>query len=89
MAVKWQVKSEEVHHSRATWNGDKPKDGGRALLLEAFDWVRANKEPGRMIIDFGTGGSVSALEFEQRERVPSPPFEFETDGNEEPPETLQ
>ena len=73
MPVTWKVKSEEVHRSRATWNGDKPKDGGKALLLEAFDWVRANRQSGRMIVDFGTGGSVSALEFEQRKTI-SPPF---------------
>jgi hypothetical protein len=73
MAVTWKVKSEEVHRSRATWNGDKPRDGGKALLLEAFDWVRANRQAGRMTVDFGIGGSVSALEFEQRESI-APPF---------------
>jgi hypothetical protein len=35
MAVSWQVKSETVHHSKATWVGSKPRDGGFALLKEA------------------------------------------------------
>ena len=72
MSVAWFVKSEIVHHSRASWEGAKPKDGGRSLLLEMFEWIRENKTPGRMIVDFGTGGSVSCAEFEQRERTETP-----------------
>ena len=72
MAVEWYVKSEIIHHSKAAWVGAKPKDGGRSLLLEMFEWIRENKTPGRMIVDFGTGGSVSCAEFEQKEPTASP-----------------
>lgn len=78
MSVRWTVRSEEVHRSTATWMGEKPRDGGKALLLEAFDFIHENKQPGRMIVDFGTGGSVSRLEYEQKESVPSPALVEET-----------
>jgi hypothetical protein len=79
MSTRWTVRSEEVHRSKAIWVGDKPRDGGKALLDEAFNFVRANQTPGRLIVDFGTGGSISQLEFEQKERIPSPVADFETE----------
>ena len=84
MSVRWSVRSEEVHRSKATWIGDKPKDGGKSLLDEAFNFVRTNKQPGRLIVDFGTGGSISMLEFEQKERIPSPVAEYDTSPEDEP-----
>jgi hypothetical protein len=75
MAVSWQVKSETVHHSKATWVGSKPRDGGFALLKEAFEWIRDNRTPGKLVVNFGTGGSVSDLEFEQREAAVTPEAE--------------
>ena len=83
MSVRWSVKSEEVHRSRASWVGEKPRDGGKALLDEAFNFVRKNKQPGRLVVDFGIGGSISMLEFEQKERIPSPVAEFDSDDDEE------
>ncbi|MDE2099395.1 MAG: hypothetical protein KGL39_19240 [Patescibacteria group bacterium] len=77
MAVEWTVKSETVHHSKAQWVGVKPKDGGLQFLLETFEWIRENRTPGRLVVHFGTGGSVSSLEFEQREYAVTP--EAETD----------
>lgn len=82
MGVRWTVRSEEVHHSKATWVGEKPRDGGKILLLEAFDFVRTNKTPGRLIVDFGPGGAISVLEFEQKERIPSPVAEYDSDDEE-------
>ena len=72
MSVRWSVKSEEVHRSKAIWVGEKPKDGGKRLLDEAFNFIRKNRQPGRLIVDFGIGGSLSTLEFEQKERIASP-----------------
>lgn len=72
MSVEWNVKSEIVHHSRASWSGPKPKDGGFALLKEAFDWIRDNRTPGKLVVNFGTGGSASDLEFIQSEPTPTP-----------------
>lgn len=79
MSVRWSVRSEEVHYSTATWVGLKPADGGKSLLDEAFDFVRANKQAGRLVVDFGLGGSISRLVYEQKERVPSPAVEFDAD----------
>lgn len=72
MTVEWNTRSETVHHSKATLVGSKPKDGGFALIKEAFEWIRANRTPGRLVVNFGTGGSASDLTFEQREPAVTP-----------------
>jgi len=79
MSVRWTVKSKEVHTSKATWIGEKPKDGGIALLLEALQWARENKQTGQMTLNLGTGGSISDLTFTQSEEVPSPAAEFDAE----------
>ena len=79
MAVRWTVRSKEVHTSKAIWIGEKPKDGGVSLLLEALTWARSNKQSGKMTLNLGTGGSISDLEFEQTEVVPSPVAEFDAE----------
>lgn len=79
MSVRWTVRSKEVHTSKAIWIGEKPKDGGLSLLMEALTWAKANKQAGRLTLDLGTGGSISNLEFEQSELVPSPVAEYDTD----------
>ena len=79
MAVRWTVRSKEVHISKATWIGLKPKDGGVSLLLEALAWARENKQEGQMTLTLGIGGSIRDLTFEQTEAVPSPVEEFDTD----------
>ena len=79
MAVRWTVKSKEVHTSKAIWIGEKPRDGGESLVLEALRWARENKQPGQVVINLGTGGSVSDLQFVQSEDVPSPVAELDTD----------
>lgn len=75
MPVEWNTKSETVHHSKATLVGTKPRDGGFALIKEAFDWIHANRTPGKLTVNFGTGGSASDLTFEQREPAVTPEAE--------------
>jgi len=79
MSVRWTVKSKEVHTSKAIWIGEKPKDGGVSLLLKALAWARNNKQAGKMTLNLGTGGSISDLEFEQSEVVPSPVAEVDAE----------
>lgn len=79
MAVRWTVRSREVHISKATWVGEKPKDGGLSLLHEALAWARNEKQTGKMTLNLGTGGTISDLTFEQSESVPSPVQEFDTE----------
>ena len=79
MSVRWTVKSKEVHTSKAVWIGEKPKDGGVTLLLEALAWARENKQAGQMTLNLGTGGSISDLTFVQSEETPSPVVEFDTE----------
>lgn len=78
---EWSVKSEKVHHSRAVPVGAKPRDGGESLLLEMFHWIRENRQSGRLVVDFGTGGSISSAEFEQKERIASPTADDLHSGN--------
>jgi hypothetical protein len=79
MPVQWTTKSREVHTSRAIWVGAKPKDGGVALLLEALEWARHNRQAGKMTLNLGTGGSISDIEFEQAELIATPPADEDED----------
>lgn len=79
MSVRWTITSKEVHVSKATWIGEKPKDGGLSLLFEALKWARDEKQHGKMTLNLGTGGTISDLQFEQSEVIPSPVAEFDTE----------
>ena len=72
MAVEWKTSSETVHTSTATWVGAKPRDGGRALVNEALDWIRENKTPGKLVVHLGTGGCASHVEFTQSQPAATP-----------------
>jgi hypothetical protein len=67
--MKTQTRSTVTH--RTTLTADtKPADGGRALLLEAFDFIRSEKQVGTLTAHFGLGGSISSLTFEEKDTIP-------------------
>lgn len=66
--MKTSTRSIVTHRTRVT-SEDKRTDGGRALLLEVFDDVHGDGRMGRMIVDFGVGGSISSLIFEETEAI--------------------
>ena len=58
------TKSTVTHKTIITADAKKD-DGGRSLLIEAFDFIRMEKQVGKLTAQFGVGGSISALCFEE------------------------
>lgn len=66
-----------VTHKTAVTSEAKTSDGGRALLIELFDDVRSDKRVGRLTAQFGVGGSISSLAFEETEVIRQQEIEVE------------
>lgn len=66
--MKTQTRSFITHKTTLTADEKKP-DGGRALLLEAFDFIRQEKQVGKLTAQFGVGGSISSLVFEETDSI--------------------
>jgi hypothetical protein len=74
--MKTQTKSSVTH--RTTVSADtKTTDGGRALLIELFDDIRSDKRVGKLTAQFGVGGSLSSLLFEETENIAQKDIEVE------------
>ena len=58
-----------VTHTTAVTAEEKRTDGGRALLIELFDDIRADKRVGKLTANFGVGGSIASLQFEEIEKI--------------------
>jgi hypothetical protein len=50
--------------------GDRIKDGGRKFFNEVLDLIQKNQQVGTLTIQFGTGGSVSTVAFEEKQLIP-------------------
>jgi hypothetical protein len=66
--MKTQTHSFITHKTALTADEKKP-DGGRALLLEAFDFIRQERQVGKLTAQFGVGGSISSLVFEETDSI--------------------
>ena len=74
--MKTQTKSTVTHRTHVT-SDKKNNDGGRDLLIELFDDIRSDKRVGKMEVQFGVGGSISSLVFEESEVIPQKEIEVE------------
>jgi hypothetical protein len=74
--MKTSTKSVVTHRTTVTSEG-KRADGGRSLLLELFDDVRSDKRVGKLTAQFGVGGSLSSLVFEETESIAQREIEVE------------
>lgn len=59
-----------VTHRTTLISEGKRSDGGRSLLLEAFDLIHREKQTGKLTVHFGVGGSISSAIFEETEVIP-------------------
>lgn len=59
-----------VTHKTSVSSEVKREDGGRALLLELFNDIHGDKRVGKLTAQFGVGGSLSSLIFEETETIP-------------------
>jgi hypothetical protein len=60
--MQTQTKSVVTHKTSITADVKKD-DGGRSLLMESFDFIRKEKQVGKLTAQFGVGGSISSLYF--------------------------
>ncbi len=67
-----------VTHRTQVRSEQKAEDGGRSLLLELFDDVRGDKREGTLTAQFGPGGSIRLLTFEETELIRQNEIEVET-----------
>jgi hypothetical protein len=58
-----------VTHRTAVSSEEKRTDGGRALLQELFDDIHGDKRVGKLTAQFGVGGCISSLIFEETETL--------------------
>jgi hypothetical protein len=59
-----------VTHRTAVSSEEKRADGGRSLLIELFDDIHGDKRVGKLTAQFGVGGCISSLIFEETETIP-------------------
>lgn len=62
--MKTSTKSSVVDETTLS-SETKPNDCGRALLIEAFDEIHANRQVGELYVQFGQGGSISLIRFRE------------------------
>lgn len=58
-----------VKHVTQLISDRKRADGGRALLIEAFDFIREEKQVGNLIAAIGPGGAIRGLRFEEEDVI--------------------
>lgn len=74
--MKTSTKSIVTHRTSVT-SEEKRIDGGRSLILELVDDVRGDKRVGKLTAQFGVGGSLSSLTFEETENIPQKSIEVD------------
>jgi hypothetical protein len=74
--LKTQTRSSVTHRTSVSAD-TKTTDGGRSLLLELFDDLRSDKRVGKLTAQFGVGGSIASLIFEETESIPQSSIEVE------------
>lgn len=76
--MKTSTRSTVTHKTTVT-SEVKRDDGGRALLLELFDDIRGDRRVGKLTAQFGVGGSISSLTFEETASIRQEDIEVEPD----------
>ena len=74
-----------VHSNTITFDAppNHSNDGGLRWLTEAFKVIHLNSQVGTLTVQFGLGGSVCAMKFEERETIPQKNIEFGENGDSE------
>ena len=65
---------------RTSLMADKtPTDGGRSLLIEAFDFIHEVGQSGKLVANFRPGGAITSLIFEETTTIPQRDITVEED----------
>lgn len=74
--MQTSTRSKVIHTTTITAD-QKRDDGGRSLLIEAHDFIRGEHQVGRLTVQYGVGGSISSLQFEETETIAQREIEVE------------
>jgi hypothetical protein len=67
--MKTSTKTTATH--RTSLMADKPStDGGRSLLIEAFDFIHEEGQSGKLVANFRPGGAITSMVFEETTTIP-------------------
>lgn len=67
--MKTSTRTTATH--RTSLMADKtPTDGGRSLLIEAFDFIHSEGQSGKLVANFRPGGVITSLVFEETTTIP-------------------
>jgi len=79
--LKIKTVTHAVHTNTITF--DPPagftNDGGQKWLNESFKAIHLNSQVGTLTVQFGLGGSICAMKFEEKEVIPQKNIEFASD----------
>ena len=78
MELKYETRS-RLEHKTTIRPDAKPADGGKNWLIEAFDFIRQEKQVGELYVQFGPGGSISSMTFKESIAVKQRELEFVED----------
>ena len=81
MTLKIKTVTHAVHTNTITFEApaNASNDGGLRWLNEAFKAIHLNSQVGTLTVQFGLGGSICAMKFEEKEVIPQKNIEFASD----------
>lgn len=79
MPISSRTTTQAIHKTALTYTAEPghQKDGGRKFLLEVFDLIRENKQVGALTVNFGVGGGVGTIVFEERHAIAQADISFD------------
>jgi hypothetical protein len=71
MPITARTTTQAVHRTTLTYTAESNhiKDGGKRFIAEVLDMIRAERQVGTLTIQFGVGGGVSTVVFEEKETI--------------------
>jgi hypothetical protein len=71
MPITTRTQTKATHRTTLTYIPDfgERKDKGKKFAHDAIDLVQKNDTAGRLIIEFGLGGGVSSVVFEETQAI--------------------
>jgi hypothetical protein len=71
MPITTRTTSKATHSTKLTYIPEfgERKDKGNKFAKDAVDLVQKNANPGRLVIEFGLGGGVSSVVFEETQGI--------------------
>lgn len=81
MPLNTRTTTNAVHRTAITYEAPAgaTKDGGRAWLAETFRLINSSRQIGTLTVNFGLGGSITSVIFEEKELIPQKDIEISSD----------